>query len=374
MYLDKPLKEHNLLQAIARTNRTHAFTDDEGGTVEKPNGRIRNKVASGGLMATLRQKRHCPAANKFNDQKVTRIIEVLCTDLVGYGPTQAAEVLTREYGLPVSREKVRTLMVAENLWRPHGKNGKGKTRVHRPRARRSRFGELVLADTSFHEWIPGLGEMGLVVYIDDATSRLMALGFAATENCLAYMQCFESYVRKHGLPDSLYADRHKALLRLRGDWQGDGVKFESEFARSLVELGVFPIPSYTPQGRGRVERVHRTLKDYLPKFLQRRGAVTMESATALLAEFMDLHNDKFAVSPEDDVDAHKPCPDQHVLWHALSLQKARKLSASMVVRFDNRNLVLADSPNSNAAVGRYVTIRIGRLKRRKIRHSAINAR
>ena len=302
--------------------------------------RLRNRVASGGLQATLPQKRKCPPVNKFSSDKVMRITEVLRTDLRDYGPAQAAEVLTSEYGLSVSRETVRKLMVAENLWRPHGKHGKGKTRVHRPRRRRSRFGELTLADTSFHEWIPGLDQMGLVVLIDDATSQLMGLCFTPTEGCMAYMQCFESYAQTHGLPESLYADRHKALLRLRSDWQGDGTRFESQFARGLIELGVVPIPSYSPQGRGRVERAHRTLKDHLPKFLKRRKAFSLETAAALLAEYMEYHNAKFAVKPDAQGNAHRPCPDRSVLRQALSLHQYRKLSASMVVSFQNRKLVL----------------------------------
>lgn len=318
--------------------------------------RLRNRAATGGLQATLPQKRKSPPSNKLDGDKVIRITEALRTDLRGYGPTQAAKVLTSEYELPVSRETIRKLMIAENLWRSHGKSGKGKTRVHRPRRRRSRFGELVLADTSFYEWIPGLDQMGLVVLIDDATSQLVGLSFTATENCLAYMQCFESYAQTHGLPEGLYADRHKALLRLRSDWQGDGVRFESEFARALVELGVFPIPSYTPQGRGRVERAHRTIKDYLPKFLKRRKAFTLESAEALLAEYMEHHNMMFAVIPDAQGNAHRPCPDRSMLRQALSLQEQRKLSASMVVRFHNRTLVLEESRSSNAAIGRHVTI------------------
>lgn len=318
--------------------------------------RLRNRAASGGLQATLPQKRKSPPANKFSEDTVKRITEILETDLRGYGPKQAAEVLTNEYDLPVSRETVRKLMVAENLWRPHGKNGKGKTRVHRPRPRRSRFGQLILADTSFYEWIPGLDQMGLVVLIDDATSRLMGLSFTRTEGCMSYMQCFESYAQTHGLPESLYADRHKALLRLRSDWQGDGTRFESQFARALIELGVVPIPSYTPQGRGRVERAHRTLKDHLPKFLKRRKAFTLEAAAALLADYMEYHNAKLGVRPDAEGNSHRPCPDRSVLRQALSLHEHRKLSASMVVSFHNRKLVLKDIPSSNAAIGRHVTI------------------
>ena len=136
----------------------------------------------------------------------SRIETLLAEKYPDFGPTLAAEKLEELDGIKVSRETVRRLQAILGLWRPKKRRAK---RVHPPRERRPRFGELVQIDGSPHDWFEGRGpKCTLIVFIDDATSQLTALYFAPSETTAAYLAALRMQVLAHGCPLAFYSDRH----------------------------------------------------------------------------------------------------------------------------------------------------------------------
>jgi hypothetical protein len=164
---------------------------------------------------------------------------------------------------------------------------------------------LIQIDGSPHAWLEDRGpRCTLIVFIDDATSRLTALHFAPSETTRAYLEALRSHVLAHGRPLAFYSDRHGIFrVNAKDAASGDG---KTEFGRVAERLAIEPIHARTPQAKGRVERSNQTLQDRLVKEMRLRGIATMAEAEAYLPEFMVTWNQKFAVDPRDASSAHRP--------------------------------------------------------------------
>ena len=172
-----------------------------------------------------------------------------------FGPSLAAEKLLELDGLKLSRESIRQMQMALGLWKPKRRRVR---RVFQLRDRRLRFGELIQIDDSPHDWFEGRGpRCTLIVFIDDATSRLTALRFAPVESARAYLETLRCHVLEHGCPLAFYSDRHGIFRVNAKDAQsGDG---KTELGRVAARLKIELIHALTPQAKGRVERANQTL-------------------------------------------------------------------------------------------------------------------
>ena len=186
------------------------------------------------------------------------------------------------------------MQVALGLWKPKQRRVR---RVFQLRDRRPRFGELIQIDGSPHDWFEGRGpRCTLIVFIDDATSRLTALRFAPVESARAYLETLRCHVLKYGCPLAFYSDRHGIFRVNAKDAQsGDG---KTELGRVAARLKIELIHALTPQAKGRVERANQTLQDRLVKEMRLRNICSIEAANAFVPAFIGFWNGKFAVEPQ----------------------------------------------------------------------------
>jgi transposase len=203
----------------------------------------------------ISRQRGRAAHNLLAEATRLRIERLLREVYPDFGPTLAAEKLAERDGIVVSRETVRRIQTRLKLHRP---KKRGEKRVFQLRDRRPRFGELVQIDGSPHDWFEGRGpRCTLIVFVDDATSRLIALHFAPTECTAAYLAALRGHVLTHGRPLAFYSDRHGVFRVNAKDAQsGDG---KTEFGRVAERLDIGLINALTPQAKGRVERANQTL-------------------------------------------------------------------------------------------------------------------
>jgi len=232
----------------------------------------------------------------------SRILMLLAKKYEDFGPTLAAEKLLELDGITVSRETIRQLQIGAKLWKPKRRRVR---RVFQTRERRPRFGELIQIDGSPHAWFEGRGpRCTLIVFIDDATSRLMALRFVPSETTRAYLETLRGYVLTHGRPLAFYSDRHGIFrVNAKEAESGDG---KTEFGRVVERLDIASIQASTPQAKGRVERSNQTLQDRLVKEMRLRNVSSMEAGNAFSASFIAFWNERFAVPPRDEKPAHRP--------------------------------------------------------------------
>jgi transposase len=264
----------------------------------------------------------------FTTKFKTDIVASVTKNYSDFGPTLAAEKLKERGQQEINHETLRQWMIEAGLWK--GKHRK-TARIHQSRARRPRYGELIQIDGSPHDWFEGRRpNCCLLVFIDDATSRLMHLRFEETETTLGYFRGISEYVQTYGRPISWYSDKDSVFVSSKPS-KIDGLAGRTQFQRAMRSLGVEMIVAHSPQAKGRVERANGTLQDRLIKEMRLLEISEMENANAWLPEFIKKHNTQFAVEASDKADAHRELtmPQKQGLQQILSIQETRKLSKNL---------------------------------------------
>src|SRR5882757_8649359 len=202
------------------------------------------------------------------------------------GEQKAAEKLAELHDIHLARETVRQWMITAGVWKDRRARLKA---VHQPRYRRDCLGELVQIDGSEHWWFEARGpQCTLLVFIDDATSRLMHLQFVESESTFDYFAATRAYLERYGKPVALYSDKHGVFRVNRKDAiGGDGM---TQFGRALHALNIDIICANSSQAKGRVERANGTLQDRLVKEMRLSGIDTIAAGNAFLPAFMEKYN------------------------------------------------------------------------------------
>jgi transposase len=290
------------------------------------------------LLKTYRQKGAAGLVSKHRGRKGNnrlaedikkQALNLLKTKYQGFGPTLAHEKLVEKEKLKLSDESVRQLMIAEDLWKPRKVK---KVTIHQLRERRACFGELIQIDGSPHDWFEGRAQACvLLVFIDDATGKLVQLRFVASESFFGYCAAAEGYFRQYGKPVAFYNDKN-SIFRVNQPSVGAHTDL-TQFGRAMQELDIHIICANTPQAKGRVERVIQTLQDRLPKELRLRSIRTWDAGNAYLPEFIQDFNTRFGEEPRSSVDAHRTLTTKEDLTHILTWQEPRILSKNLTLQF-----------------------------------------
>ena len=269
-----------------------------------------------------------------------------------FGPTFASEKLRELHDLDVARETLRLWMIADGLWLDRKRRMK---RVHQPRYRRDCLGELIQIDGSDHRWFEDRAPAcTLLVFIDDATSRLMHLQFVETESAFSYFAATRSYLEAHGKPVAFYSDKHSVFrVSNREATSGTGM---TQFGRALHAMNIDIICASTSQAKGRVERANKTLQDRLVKELRLAGARCIADGNAFLPSFLADFNERFAKMPANDKDLHRPLLPTDRLDDEFAWQVERSVSQNLTLQYDKVMFILEPSEQSRQAMGQKVTV------------------
>jgi hypothetical protein len=258
----------------------------------------------------------------------------------------AAEKLQERDQVKVNEETLRLWLMESGDWKK-----RRKRRGHRRwRERRHHFGEMVQMDGSHHDWFEGRGPWCVLMgYIDDATGKVFGR-FYDYEGTLPALDSFKGYVKKQGLPLTVYLDRHttykspaKASIQ---DELEDRMPL-SEFERALKELGVGVIHAHSAPAKGRVERLFGTLQDRLVKEMRLRGIRTVEEGNGFLKQYLPLYNRRFSVSPQERGDFHRPLPPGIHLDSILCIQTERTLRNDFTVAHNRKLYQIEDGTRAS---------------------------
>src|SRR4051794_40164821 len=220
-------------------------------------------------------------------------------------------------------------MIVEGLWVDRKQRLK---RIHQPRSRRECVGELVQIDGCEHWWFEDRGpQCTLLVFVDDATGRLMHLHFVESESTFSYFHATRAYLESWGKPIAFYSDKHGVFrVNHEGAIGGDGM---TQFGRALDALNIEIICANSSQAKGRVERAHKTLQDRLVKELRLAGASSLAEGNALLPAFMADYNARFAKPPANGKDLHRPLRDEDNLEDAFAWKEECTLSRALTLQY-----------------------------------------
>ena len=289
-----------------------------------------------GPSALLSKRRGKPSNRSYPSVVRTEALALIKANYADFGPTLAAEKLAERHGLRLGVETVRRWMLAEGIWQDRRQRLKP---VHQPRHRRDCVGELIQIDGSEHWWFEDRGpQCTLLVFIDDATSRLMHLRFVELELTFDYFLAARTYLQRYGKQVAFYSDKHATFrVNKTGAVGGDGM---TQFGRALHELNIDIICANTSQAKGRVERANLTLQDRLVKELRLAGISTMEAGNAFLPAFMEDYNRRFAKAPFSDKDVHRPLAQADDLDDAFAWREERTVSNSLTLQYDKVLFIL----------------------------------
>jgi transposase len=291
--------------------------------------RLCEAYQAGGGAALVSKQRGRPSNNRLPEKTIKKARQLLHKRYHDFGPTLAHEKLSIE-GVNLSVEAVRQLMIAEGLWQVRRAR---RPVIHQLRERRARLGELIQIDGSPHDWFEGRApKCTLLVFVDDATSRLMHLQLVAAETTFSYFAAVRAYLTTFGKPLAFYSDKFSVFrVTLPNALSGTGL---TQFGRAMKELEIELICAHSPQAKGRVERANQTLQDRLTKELRLKRISSMVAANAYLPEFITEYNARFAVAPRCAAAAHRPLQAGEELDRVLVLSERRTLSKNLTLSYN----------------------------------------
>ncbi|MBQ0604707.1 ISNCY family transposase, partial [Klebsiella oxytoca] len=194
----------------------------------------------------------------------------------------------------------------------------------------------------------------LLVYVDDATSRLMQLLFVSSESTFTYFEATRGYLERYGKPLAFYSDK-ASVFRINNK-QATGGDGQTQFGRAMNELNITGICANTSSAKGRVERAHLTLQDRLVKELRLRGISTPEAANAFADEFMEDYNRRFAKPPRHDFDVHRQLDNGENLQATFTWREQRKVSKNLTLQYDKKLYLLEDNEENRRFQGKYIEV------------------
>lgn len=314
--------------------------------------RLLARYAAEGPSGLLSRRRGRPSNHRLAPDVAERATALIRDRYPDFGPTLACEKLRERHGLTLAKETVRVLMMAAGLWTPRKQRA---AKIHQPRNRRACLGELIQIDGSDHAWFEDRAPAcTLLVFIDDATSRLMQLHFVPTESSFAYFEATRTYLEEHGKPVAFYSDKASIFRSVRDST--DFGRATTQYGRVLFELNIDIMCANTSQAKGRVERANLTLQDRLVKELRLREISTQEAANAFAPDFIADFNARFAKPALRDLDAHRPMRADEDRDMIFTWRLQRKVSLSLTLQYERVIYLLKDTLASRRLIHRYIDV------------------
>ena len=238
-----------------------------------------------------------PSARRAPQEELERMLGLYRDKYSDFTVKHFHEQLVRRHGYVLGYTVTKLALHAAGLVRPAPKRS-----AHRKkRPRRSLRGMLLHQDGSRHAWLDGQPGLDLIVTLDDATSEVLSLFLVAEEGTASTLLALREVVGEHGLFCALYTDRGSHYFETPKAGGKVSKTQLTQVGRALKQLGIEHIAAYSPEARGRSERLFRTLQDRLPKELRLAGIKDVEEAnTWLKAHYMAEHNALFAIAPEEE--------------------------------------------------------------------------
>ena len=311
--------------------------------------RIVRRVRLEGNKGVIHRLRGTHSNRVISDKIKDKVLRLFKDKYSDFGPTLAAEKLFERDKVKVNDETLRLWLIERGI--PYKKR---KARPHRQwRERKERFGHMIQMDGSHHDWFEGRGaECVLMGYIDDATGRPFAR-FYSYEGTIPAMDSFKRYIKKRGIPLSVYLDKHTTYKSTGKPSLEDELNDTmplSQFERALKELGVEVIHANSPQAKGRVERIFNTFQDRLVKEMRLEKISSIEEANAFIGQYLSGYARQFGKKAAKDGDLHRACPKGSDLDRILCIKTEHALRNDFTVAHNKRLYQVLDNIRAQRVV------------------------
>ncbi|MBU1727821.1 ISNCY family transposase [Patescibacteria group bacterium] len=306
--------------------------------------RLVKRIKTGGDIAIVHKNRGIPSKRKISEKLVNKILEKYQSKYPDFGPTFANEKLLENHNIKISRESLRKILIQSKLW--DAKKNKSEN-LHQWRERKEHSGEMIQIDGSHHLWLEDRldQEFCLLGYIDDASNEVFAK-FYEYEGTFPILDSFSDFVKQKGFPCSAYIDRHSTYKTNRQasiEEELHDIQPDTQFERVMKNIGVKVIHARSPQAKGRVEKLFKTLQDRLIKEMRLADIKTIKDANKFIISYLPKFNKKFSKVPKRKHSLFKPVPKDFDYKWQFSIQDSRVVANDFTIRWCNR-LFLVSNP------------------------------
>jgi transposase len=318
------------------------------GRSERTVYRLVRRVREEGPKGVIHRNRGRRSPRRVPEQIRDKVVALARGTYDDVNDTHLLELLARREGVVMGRETLRTILRQAGM---APKRQRRKKKYRRRRERKEAFGMMLQIDASLHDWLEGRGPyLTLVGTVDDATGHVWAR-FEESETAWAYFDLMRKVFASHGLPLSLYSDRHSIFHTLREptiiEQLNDAAPL-TQFGRAMDELGITIIKAWSPQAKGRIERQWGTFQDRLVVELRLAGAKTLGEANEVLGRFLADYNPRFKVLPRSSKALFRKPPPAAQLDRILCPKETRTVKKDHTVSFEG--LVLQIPPSKKFPV------------------------
>jgi len=345
-----------VVQALMDARLTVAQAAQVLGRSERQVWRLLARARDEGLSGLVHAGRGREPVNKSDGHLWQRVLKLAREKYQGINDRHLQELLAREHGLMVCRESLRKRLRTAGI---APKRSRRQRKYRARRERRAASGMLLQIDASPHDWLQGRGPyLTLVGAIDDATNRAW-VRFSEAETTWAYLELMRRIALSAGLPLALYSDRHDIFHTRREPSLAEQLQNArplTQFGRAMEELGIHIGKAYSPQAKGRIERLWGVLQDRLVVELRLASVSTLAGANALLDRYLPTHNRRFAVAPREQTAVWRKSPDARTLDRILCLKESRVVGRDHVVSFARLQLQVPRSRKFFSLAGRRVDV------------------
>jgi len=302
-----------------------------------------------GPTGLVHRNRGLPSPRRLPSDLRHRVLVMARSSYADYNDHHLTDILAEDHGIQLSRSSVCRLRREASLVSPRKKRPP-RHRSWRPR--RPQSGMLLQVDGSHHPWLEDRGpELCLIAAIDDATGEVPWAVFRPEEDAAGYFLLLRHISQSHGLPLAVYADRHtifQSPKKASIAEQLAGKPPRSQFGRLLHELAIQLIPAYSPQAKGRIERLFGTLQDRLVKALRQAGASSLDDADQVLQRFLPGFNSRFAVPPAQPGSSYRPWPAGLQPDTVFCFKHERVVAKDNTLSFNGHRLPIAPGRNRSS--------------------------
>jgi transposase len=305
------------------------------GITDRSMRRWRERLSTGGYEDLLDRRTRRPSAKRIAVAEVEKVLKLYREKYFDLNVKHFVEKLHRDEQISLSYTWVKTALQNAGLVKRYRKRGPHR----RKRPRRPLPGMMLHVDGSRHRWIPGLDQyQDLIVIFDDATSEVYDVKLVDEESTATVMASLRRVVETRGLFCSLYSDRGSHMAWTPKAGEPVHPRNPTQIARALEQLGIELILAYSPQARGRCERLFGTWQGRLPQEFRLRQITSLEAANEFLRQdWIAIHDASFSVKAEQTGTAFLPYPGKD-LDKIFSQQYERVIGNDNTVSFDGRCL------------------------------------
>lgn len=356
---ERDIARHHLLRMVLEERLALSEAAEKMGVSYRQARRLRKSFESDGIVGLLHGNRGRTPANKISDELRSGVLALSKERYAEFNDSHFTEMLAEREGICLSRETVRGIRREDGI-KPKTRRRAGKH--HKRRPRKVCEGLMMLWDGSPHRWFgPDVEPCCAMAAIDDATGKLVGLFFTEAECSWAYLELLRRVITSYGIPASVYQDRHSSLKRNDEFWSIDeelaGRQDPTQVGAALSALGIEPIFATTPQAKGRVERLFKTLQDRLCAMLSLEGIKDIAGANEYAEEFMGKFNEKFSVAPTDTQSAWRKMRRGLDLERVLSLEYEATVGNDNAIRFGGITIDIAPGPSKRSYAGARAELR-----------------